>query len=179
DERLQPQSSRARGRGRGAEHQRACERGQARRPAGGGDDRRHHSGRERAPSRRRLSRRRHDDRRRKREAFDRRDGRGSGDQRAADHRGPDDLRKVEKTVIWGVVLAAAGRGVRFGRPKQLIDLAGKPALAWSFDAFASMPEVDEIVVVTEPEYVAAVKALVAARAGDARVVVVPGGEDRQ
>jgi 2-C-methyl-D-erythritol 4-phosphate cytidylyltransferase len=82
-------------------------------------------------------------------------------------------------VIWGVVLAAAGRGVRFGRPKQLIDLAGKPALAWSFDAFASMPEVDEIVVVTEPEYVAAVKALVAARAGDARVVVVPGGEDRQ
>jgi 2-C-methyl-D-erythritol 4-phosphate cytidylyltransferase len=82
-------------------------------------------------------------------------------------------------MIWGAVLAAAGRGVRFGRPKQLVELAGKPMLAWSFDVFASMPEIDEIVVVTEPEFIDAMKALFGERSGHARVRVVPGGEDRQ
>lgn len=82
-------------------------------------------------------------------------------------------------MIWGVVIAAAGRGVRFGRPKQLIDLAGKPLLAWSVDVFAAMPEVDEIVVVTEPEFIDEVTALVAPRTGNARLAVISGGEDRQ
>jgi 2-C-methyl-D-erythritol 4-phosphate cytidylyltransferase len=82
-------------------------------------------------------------------------------------------------MIWGVVIAAAGRGSRFGRPKQLIDLGGKPMLAWSFDVFASMPEVDEIVIVTEPEFVQEVDALVGRRAAHARVSVTGGGADRQ
>jgi 2-C-methyl-D-erythritol 4-phosphate cytidylyltransferase len=82
-------------------------------------------------------------------------------------------------VIWGVVIAAAGRGVRFGRPKQLVELAGKPMLAWSVDVFAAMPEVDEIVVVTEPDYVDEIAALLAPRAGHARLEIVRGGEDRQ
>lgn len=82
-------------------------------------------------------------------------------------------------MIWGVVIAAAGRGVRFGRPKQLIEIAGKPMLAWSVDAFAAMPEVDEIVVVTESEFLPEVKAFARPRAGHARIVVTAGGEDRQ
>ncbi len=82
-------------------------------------------------------------------------------------------------MIWGVVIAAAGRGVRFGRPKQLTELAGKPMVVWSVDVFAAMPEVDEIVVVTEPEFLPEVEALVRPLAGRARIAVTAGGEDRQ
>ena len=44
-------------------------------------------------------------------------------------------------MIWGAVIVAAGRGTRFGRPKQLVELGGKPMLAWSIEVFASMPEI--------------------------------------
>ena len=40
-------------------------------------------------------------------------------------------------MIWGAVIVAAGRGTRFGRPKQLAELAGKPMIAWSIEAFAA------------------------------------------
>jgi 2-C-methyl-D-erythritol 4-phosphate cytidylyltransferase len=82
-------------------------------------------------------------------------------------------------MIWGAVIVAAGRGTRFGRPKQLVPLGGHPMLAWSIDAFASMPEISEIVIVTEPEYIAAVQAVATPRVRAAALTVVPGGEDRQ
>ena len=37
-------------------------------------------------------------------------------------------------MIWGAVIVAAGRGLRFGRPKQLVELGGKPMLAWSIES---------------------------------------------
>ena len=77
------------------------------------------------------------------------------------------------------MIVAAGRGTRFGRPKQLIDLAGKPMVAWSVDAFAAMPEISELVVVTEPELIERVEAVVHPRVSGATVRVVPGGADRQ
>jgi 2-C-methyl-D-erythritol 4-phosphate cytidylyltransferase len=82
-------------------------------------------------------------------------------------------------VIWGAVIVAAGRGTRFGRPKQLVELAGKPMIAWSIETFASMPELAELVVVTEPEFVERVEAIVHVRVQHAQVRVVRGGEDRQ
>jgi 2-C-methyl-D-erythritol 4-phosphate cytidylyltransferase len=82
-------------------------------------------------------------------------------------------------LIWGAVIVAAGRGTRFGRPKQLVELAGKPMLAWSVDAFASMPEISELVVVTEPEHIERVEAVVHPRVTQAGVRVVAGGPDRQ
>ncbi len=80
---------------------------------------------------------------------------------------------------WGAVIVAAGRGTRFGRPKQLVELAGKPMIAWSIDAFASMAEIVELVVVTEAEFVEAIEALVAERVEHARTAVVRGGATRQ
>jgi 2-C-methyl-D-erythritol 4-phosphate cytidylyltransferase len=80
---------------------------------------------------------------------------------------------------WGAVIVAAGRGTRFGRPKQLIDLAGKPVLAWSIDVFAAMPEISDIVIATEPEFVEEVAALAQPRVRSASLVVVEGGADRQ
>jgi 2-C-methyl-D-erythritol 4-phosphate cytidylyltransferase len=82
-------------------------------------------------------------------------------------------------MIWGAVIVAAGRGTRFGRPKQLIDLAGRPVLAWSVDAFASMPEISDIVVVTEAEFLEDVEAIVMPRVRSATLAVVAGGADRQ
>jgi len=82
-------------------------------------------------------------------------------------------------MIWGAVIVAAGRGTRLGRPKQLIELAGKPMLAWSIETFAAMPEISEIAVVTEPDFIAPIEALAAARVHHAAVRVVAGGDDRQ
>ena len=82
-------------------------------------------------------------------------------------------------MIWGAVIVAAGRGTRFGGPKQLAELAGKPMVAWSIEAFASMPEIAELVIVTEPDFVDAMEAIAHARVQHASVVVVRGGDDRQ
>jgi 2-C-methyl-D-erythritol 4-phosphate cytidylyltransferase len=76
-------------------------------------------------------------------------------------------------VKWGAVIVAAGRGTRFGRPKQLIEIAGSPMLLWSVRAFASMPEITDIIVVTEKEWLADVAAVVTGWA------VIPGGATRQ
>ncbi|HEX3468282.1 MAG TPA: 2-C-methyl-D-erythritol 4-phosphate cytidylyltransferase [Candidatus Elarobacter sp.] len=80
---------------------------------------------------------------------------------------------------WGAVIVAAGRGTRFGRPKQMVELAGKPMVAWSVDAFASMPEIADIVVVTEPDLLEPMLVLVEARVLHARASVVAGGPTRQ
>jgi 2-C-methyl-D-erythritol 4-phosphate cytidylyltransferase len=80
---------------------------------------------------------------------------------------------------WGAVIVAAGRGTRFGRPKQLIEIAGRPMLAWSLRTFAAMPEIDAIVVVTESEWLDEVKQMTSATAPDRDVAVVTGGATRQ
>jgi 2-C-methyl-D-erythritol 4-phosphate cytidylyltransferase len=82
-------------------------------------------------------------------------------------------------MIWGAVIVAAGRGTRFGGPKQFVELAGKPMVAWSIEAFAAMPEISELVVVTEPEFVARMETLAHPRVRHAVVRVVRGGDERQ
>lgn len=80
---------------------------------------------------------------------------------------------------WGAVIVAAGRGTRFGGPKQLIEIAGRPMLAWSFETFAAMPEIGAIVVVTEREWLDAVKDVTRALSGQCELAVVGGGATRQ
>lgn len=77
------------------------------------------------------------------------------------------------------IVVAAGRGTRFGRPKQLVEIAGKPMLSWSLRTFAGMPEIAGIVVVTEHEWIDAVRAAAASAAGKKLVAVVGGGPTRQ
>ena len=62
-------------------------------------------------------------------------------------------------MIWGAVIVAAGRGTRFGQPKQFVELAGLPMVGWSLRTFARMPEIAEIVVVTEEEWIKPMRAL--------------------
>ena len=80
---------------------------------------------------------------------------------------------------WAAVIVAAGRGTRFGRPKQLLELAGLPIVGWSIRTFAEMPEVAEIIVVTEHEWIDAVRDLAATIAPNCLCRVVEGGATRQ
>jgi 2-C-methyl-D-erythritol 4-phosphate cytidylyltransferase/2-C-methyl-D-erythritol 2,4-cyclodiphosphate synthase len=77
------------------------------------------------------------------------------------------------------IIAAAGRGVRFGgdRRKQLLALAGVPILQRSIEAFARSAVIDDIVVAVPAEL--AVTPPAYARSGSKRIAVVEGGERRQ
>ncbi|HEY9085829.1 MAG TPA: 2-C-methyl-D-erythritol 4-phosphate cytidylyltransferase [Candidatus Tyrphobacter sp.] len=82
-------------------------------------------------------------------------------------------------IRWAAVIAAAGRGERFGQPKQFVEIAGSPMLAWSIRAFASMREIGEIVVATEPGLVARAEATLSELAPDRAVLAIVGGGTRQ
>lgn len=60
--------------------------------------------------------------------------------------------QFEKSV--SVILLAGGKGTRMGsnQPKQFMPLGAKPVAAYSFDLFASLREVQEIIVVCEDTY---------------------------
>jgi 2-C-methyl-D-erythritol 4-phosphate cytidylyltransferase len=80
---------------------------------------------------------------------------------------------------WAAAIVAAGRGTRFGRPKQFLELAGLPMVGWSIRTFARMPEIEEIVIATEPESIETMQGL-AERVAPGRVrAVVAGGASRQ
>jgi len=76
------------------------------------------------------------------------------------------------------VVAAAGRGRRFGAPENKVFalLAGKPVLHWTLKALAACPEVDAVLIVTGAEDLERVRAIAAAFA---KVVgVCEGGQER-
>lgn len=81
----------------------------------------------------------------------------------------------------GVVIAAAGSGRRMGidENKVLLPLRGKPIIAHSLVLFASLPEVDEIVLVTRAEDRSVMIELIDEFAGDKPTQVVLGGNTRQ
>jgi 2-C-methyl-D-erythritol 4-phosphate cytidylyltransferase len=80
---------------------------------------------------------------------------------------------------WGVVIVAAGRGTRLGRPKQLLNVAGLPLVGWCMRTFASVPEICAAVVVTEQEHVEAMRSLTARMFASTPCLVVTGGRTRQ
>ncbi|MBQ1018244.1 2-C-methyl-D-erythritol 4-phosphate cytidylyltransferase [Micromonospora sp. D93] len=77
-----------------------------------------------------------------------------------------------------VLVPAAGAGVRLGpgRPKALRLLAGEPLLVHAVRRLAAAPSVHTIVVAAPAAEVQAVRELLAPIA---RVIVVPGGAERQ
>lgn len=82
-----------------------------------------------------------------------------------------------RAALYGLV-AAGGRGKRFGAAKQFARLCGKPLLLYSLEAFENCPGLSGCVVVVPARQVKAVEALVR-RAGLRRVLaVVPGGAER-
>lgn len=77
------------------------------------------------------------------------------------------------------IVLAGGMGRRMGvdRPKQLLDLGGRPLLAWTLERFERCGAVDRVVVVASGESRAEVEGLVAAF--EKVTGVVNGGKERQ
>ena len=77
------------------------------------------------------------------------------------------------------IIAAAGAGTRFGadRPKQLVQLRGRPILLRSLDAFLACSAVDDVVVALSRELAADPPEYL--RSGAKPVEVVAGGARRQ
>ena len=78
------------------------------------------------------------------------------------------------------IIAAAGRGKRVAQGnKLLISIGGKPVLAWTIEAFENHPLVEEIVLVTAREDIAAIQSLVKKYRFSKVGQILPGGEERQ
>ncbi len=77
------------------------------------------------------------------------------------------------------IIAAGGRGERLGagRPKQLLDLGGRPILQRSVEAFLASPRIDEVVVVLPRDLASAPPAYL--RSDGKRLTIVVGGARRQ
>ena len=80
---------------------------------------------------------------------------------------------------FAAIVVAAGRGVRFGGSKQLVEIYGRPLVAWSLATFAQLEELDDLVIATEEEHLATMRELAAAYAPRLACRVVRGGETRQ
>lgn len=79
------------------------------------------------------------------------------------------------------VIVAGGCGVRFGRAegKQLIELAGKPMLQWTIDAFMSASSIDAIVIVSDASGIPALADFVNGWNASKVDAIVPAGKTRQ
>lgn len=78
---------------------------------------------------------------------------------------------------FGLILAA-GRGERFGAPKQKAILGGHPLALWSILAFEQSLAVDLIVMVTDEDSVEFFEHEIKERGIEKIEAVVPGGEER-
>jgi 2-C-methyl-D-erythritol 4-phosphate cytidylyltransferase len=74
-----------------------------------------------------------------------------------------------------VIITAAGYGKRMGRPKQFIEIGGKPLLEWTISVFENTKVIDEIILVVNKEDVQKGKNFKYSKLRH----VVAGGEERQ
>lgn len=83
----------------------------------------------------------------------------------------------EKKVI--AIIAAAGRGTRLGSrlPKQFLKTDGETILEKSVKAFQENPRTDEIIIVTDAEFLELTETL--CRPFSKVAAIVPGGRERQ
>ena len=80
-----------------------------------------------------------------------------------------------------LLIACAGSGRRMGaeRNKLLLQVAGRPVLAWTLDAVLAAPVIRWIGIVGQPVDQLEIEALVAAARPDRPVVWIAGGASRQ
>ena len=88
---------------------------------------------------------------------------------------------MEDKKMCSAVLVAAGKGERFGsdRPKQFVDLNGKPVLYYSLKALCDSDIIDEVIVVTTEEWIEFCSEEIVKKYGFDKVDgIVIGGETR-
>ncbi len=77
------------------------------------------------------------------------------------------------------VILAGGVGLRVGanKPKQFIEVLGKPILAYTIEIFQNHPEIDAIEIVCVKDYIEYLKEMVLKYGFDKVKWITPGGED--
>ncbi|MBR4842260.1 MAG: 2-C-methyl-D-erythritol 4-phosphate cytidylyltransferase [Bacteroidaceae bacterium] len=79
----------------------------------------------------------------------------------------------------GVILAAgSGSRTGFSTPKQFLPLGGKTVLEHSVQTFHNHPGIDQVVIVTAPQFIAWVENLISAHNWTKVSAVLPGGKER-
>ena len=80
-----------------------------------------------------------------------------------------------------VIIAAAGRGTRFGGPvpKQYLKIGGEPVVLKTLKAFEALDEVDHIFIVTKEEYMDHCWKIVDDNGLNKVREIVKGGAERQ
>ena len=79
------------------------------------------------------------------------------------------------------IVLSAGRGNRMhaDRPKQYLDLCGRPVIAWSLYAFEGFADVDDVILVTGSDDIDYCRSEIVDRYGLKKVrSIVPGGAER-
>lgn len=78
------------------------------------------------------------------------------------------------------VILAGGSGVRLGdsTPKQFLKIAGKRVIEHTLDVFEKHPQIDEICVVTKPEYIESVEEMVLISKYTKVKKILRGGKER-
>ncbi len=78
------------------------------------------------------------------------------------------------------VILAAGSGKRMGaeRPKQFLQLLGRPILAYSIEAFQKNTHIDDIIIVGNPEFMDETRHTAEAVGATKLRAVIPGGVER-
>ncbi len=79
-----------------------------------------------------------------------------------------------------VAVLAGGSGRRMGgeRPKQLLELAGRTVLEYSVEAFVRHPAIDEIIVVSHPDYLSEIQTMAERNVWLKVSRIVAGGSER-
>ena len=79
------------------------------------------------------------------------------------------------------IILSAGMGRRFSnkKPKQFLSIEGKPLLYYTIEKFHSIEEIDEIVLVSNKDFVDYVEEIVNEGGFDKVSSIIEGGEDRK
>lgn len=79
------------------------------------------------------------------------------------------------------IILAGGTGSRMGHatPKQLLTIEGKPVLAITTEKFQAVPEVDEIIIVSNERYISEIELLIRKYDFTKVSAVTLGGDSRQ
>ena len=88
------------------------------------------------------------------------------------------MEKEQGKVV--AVILAGGSGTRFGGsvPKQFIEIEGKPVIAYSIDAFEQNEGIDEVAIVTNPDFFEDVRRIIDSFGYKKVRKILPGGKER-
>lgn len=82
---------------------------------------------------------------------------------------------------YSFILLSAGKGTRFGKniPKQYLPFAGKPMVVHTLERVEKIPEIKEIILVCNKEYIERIEGYLLSYRITKKVVFVQGGATRQ